>query len=118
MGEQPSCQVRHGPRTCRPVSACSTGSNLDGLKSCKVSWAAPSRANNFWVFRIDDNQGWSLLETDQKTAGVDSDEQVMKKNTDNSVTIGFGPRRQQRKRKTWARPCRAPVAYSLAPRRY
>jgi hypothetical protein len=62
---------------------------------------APIPANNFWAFTVYNSQTRSLLETDQKTAGVDSNEQGMKKNADDSVTIWFGPKAPSGQQKKW-----------------
>ena len=52
----------------------------------------PIPAKNFWAFTVYDNQTRSLLETDQKLAGVDSTLPNIKAGPDGSVTIWFGPR--------------------------
>jgi len=77
------------------------GNYFDGGKSYKVILPAPIPVNNFWAFTVYDNQTRSLLETDQKTAGVDSNEQGMKKNADGSVTIWFGPNAPAGQEKNW-----------------
>ena len=51
----------------------------------------PIPAKEFWSFVIYDNQTRSLLETDQKLAGVDSTRPSLKKNPDGSATVWFGP---------------------------
>jgi hypothetical protein len=47
--------------------------------------------NNFWSFTVYDNQTRSLLETDQKLAGLDSTSKTLKMNDDGSATVWFGP---------------------------
>lgn len=79
----------------------SKGDYFDGGKTYKIDMPAPIPANNFWAFTVYDNQTRSLLETDQKTAGVDSNEKGMKKNADGSVTIWFGPKAPAGQDKNW-----------------
>jgi hypothetical protein len=68
------------------------GKYLDGGKTYKVALPAPIPAKNFWALTVYDNQTRSLLETDQKRAGVDSTLPGVKKSADGSVTIWFGPK--------------------------
>lgn len=79
----------------------STGNYFDGGKTYKITMPAPIPANNFWAFTVYDNQTRSLLETDQKTAGVDSNDPDMKKNADGSVTIWFGPKAPAGQENNW-----------------
>lgn len=79
----------------------SEGNYFDGSKTYKINMPAPIPANNFWAFTVYDNQTRSLLETDQKTAGVDSNEPNMKKNADGSVTIWFAPTAPKGEEKNW-----------------
>ena len=48
------------------------GNYLDGGKTYKITLPGPIPAKEFWSFVVYDNQTRSLLETDQKLAGVDS----------------------------------------------
>ena len=64
------------------------GDNIDGSK---VTLPAPVPAKEFWSFVVYDNQTRSLLETDQKSAGVDSTAPGLQKNQDGSITVWFGP---------------------------
>ena len=57
--------VRHRARDCE-------GNYLDGAKTYKVTLPPPIPAANFWSFNVYDNQHRSVLETDQKLAGLDS----------------------------------------------
>ena len=53
---------------------------LDGAKTYKVTLPGPVPAKQFWSFTAYDNQTRSLLETDQKTAGIDSHANGLKAN--------------------------------------
>lgn len=67
------------------------GAYLDGSKTYKVTLPGPIPMNNFWSFTVYDNQTRSLLETDQKSAGLDSLSKALKMNPDGSATVWFGP---------------------------
>ncbi len=69
----------------------STGTYLDGGKTYKVTLPAPIPAGQFWSFTVYDNQTRSMLETDQKLAGLDSNQPGIQKNADGSVTVWFAP---------------------------
>ena len=69
----------------------SNGVYLDGDKNYKVTLPAPIPINNFWSFMINDAQTRSILETDQKSGGIDSNKKGLVKNSDGSVTVYFGP---------------------------
>ncbi|KJF66366.1 DUF1254 domain-containing protein [Rhizobium nepotum] len=68
-----------------------TGAYLDGSKTYKITLPSPIPAGQFWSFTVYDNQTRSMLETDQKLAGIDSNQPSIKKNQDGSVTIWFSP---------------------------
>jgi hypothetical protein len=67
------------------------GNYLDGSKTYKVTLPGPIPMNNFWSFTVYSNQTRSLLETDQKLAGVDSNSKDLKMNADGSASVWFGP---------------------------
>ena len=69
----------------------SNGEYLNGGKSYSVTLPAPIPVNNFWSFMVYSNQHRSMLETDQKLAGLDSNNPDMKANEDGSYTVYFGP---------------------------
>jgi hypothetical protein len=77
------------------------GNYFDGAKAYKVSLPNPIPAKNFWAFTVYDNQTRSLLETDQKLAGVDSALPNIKKNSDGSVTVWFGPKASPGEENNW-----------------
>ena len=79
----------------------STGSILDGGKTYKVTLLGPIPAKEFWSFVVYDNQTRSLLETDQKLAGVDSNAKNLKVGTDGSVTVFFGPKAPDGEEANW-----------------
>jgi hypothetical protein len=52
----------------------------------------PIPMNNFWSFMVYSGQHRSMLETDQKLAGLDSNNPSVKPNGDGSYTMWFGPK--------------------------
>jgi hypothetical protein len=48
-----------------------------------------------------DGQSRSMLETDQKLAGLDSNQKDLKKNADGSVTVWFGPKAPAGQEANW-----------------
>jgi hypothetical protein len=67
------------------------GRFLDGGQTYKVTLPAPIPVNNFWSFMVYSGQHRSMLETDQKLAGLDSNNPSVKSNDDGSYTMWFGP---------------------------
>lgn len=67
------------------------GEYLDGGNTYKVTLPVPIPINNFWSFMVYSGQHRSMLETDQKLAGLDSTMPSVKPNQDDSYTIWFGP---------------------------
>jgi hypothetical protein len=70
----------------------SMGRYLDGGKTYKITLPAPIPAAQFWSFMVYDGQTRSMLETNQKSAGLDSNRPGIKKNPDGSVTVWFAPK--------------------------
>jgi hypothetical protein len=69
----------------------SKGRYLDGSKIYKCTLPGPVPAKDFWSFVVYDNQTRSVLETDQKAGGIDSNNSAVKPNADGSYTVWFGP---------------------------
>ncbi len=69
----------------------SEGKLYDGSKHYTVTLPKDIPVANFWSFMIYDNQTRSMLETDQRAAGVDGNKQGLRTNDDGSVTIHFAP---------------------------
>jgi hypothetical protein len=67
------------------------GNLYDGSKHYTVTLPKGVPVANFWSFMIYDNQTRSMLETDQRSAGVDGLNPGLKTNEDGSVTIHFAP---------------------------
>ena len=70
----------------------SQGRYLDGGKTYKVTLPSPIPAKDFWSLMVYDGQTRSVLETDQKTGGLDSNNPSVKANADGSYTMWFGPK--------------------------
>ena len=68
------------------------GRYLDGSHTYKVTLPGPVPANNFWSFMVYDGQTRSMLETDQRQAGLDSLSSTVKPNADGSYTVWFAPK--------------------------
>ena len=69
-----------------------SGQFLDGGKTYRITMPPPIPAAQFWSFTVYDSQTRSMLETDQKLAGIDSTQKSMKSNSDGSYTVYFGPK--------------------------
>ncbi|CAN7403775.1 DUF1254 domain-containing protein [Mesorhizobium sp. LjRoot246] len=79
----------------------STGTYLDGGKTYKITLPSPIPVGQFWSFTAYDNQTRSMLETDQKLAGIDSSQPGIRKNADGSVTIWFSPKAPSGQEGNW-----------------
>jgi hypothetical protein len=79
----------------------SKGAFLDGSKTYRITLPGPVPAKDFWSFVVYDNQTRSLLETDQKLAGVDSTNTALKVGADGSATVYFGPTAPEGQEANW-----------------
>lgn len=77
------------------------GTYFDGSKTYKITLPAPVPVNNFWSFLAFDNQTRSMLETDQRTASIDSNSPDFIANDDGSYTVGFGPHAPEGQKDNW-----------------
>jgi len=77
------------------------GEFLDGGKTYKITLPSPVPAKQFWSFTVYDSQTRSMLGTDQKSAGVDSNNPGLKANADGSYTVWFGPTAPQGREANW-----------------
>lgn len=65
---------------------------FDGGKSYKISLPANAPVANFWAVTIYDTQTRSMLQTNQKNAGIDSLQDGLRYNKDGSIDIYFAPK--------------------------
>ena len=74
---------------------------LDGSKVYSVTIPPDVPAKDYWSFVVYDTQTRSLLETDQKLAGVDSNSSSIEANADGSYTVWFAPQPPEGKEGNW-----------------
>ncbi|CAH7116508.1 conserved exported hypothetical protein [Vibrio chagasii] len=74
---------------------------LDGSQHYTVTLPPNAPVEKFWSFMIYDNQTRSMLETDQKSAGIDGLSEGIKKNSDGSITIHFSPNAPKGMENNW-----------------
>jgi hypothetical protein len=74
---------------------------LDGGKVYSVTLPASIPAKDFWSFMVYSTQHRSILETDQKSGGLDSNNPNVKPNEDGSYTVWFGPQAPEGKAGNW-----------------
>ncbi len=79
----------------------SEGRYLDGSKTYKITLPAPVPVNNFWSFMVYDTQSRAMLETDQRSAGLDSNKPDLVANEDESHTVWFAPEAPEGKEGNW-----------------
>ena len=91
----------------------SDGNYLDGGKTYKVMLPSPIPANNFWSFMVYSGQHRSMLETDQKSAGLDSNMPGLKANKDGSYTVWFAPKAPKGKEGNWIQTIPGKSTFSI-----
>ncbi len=64
---------------------------FDGSKTYKIKLPADAPTAAFWAVTIYDTQTRSMLQTDQKDAGIDSMKEALRYNKDGSIDIYFAP---------------------------
>lgn len=74
---------------------------LDGGKTYKITVPPEVPAKDFWSFMVYSGQHRSMLQTDQQFPGIDSKKKDLKKNSDGSVTVYFGPQAPNGKESNW-----------------
>lgn len=67
------------------------GNSFDGGKNYKLHLPPNIPVKNFWSVILYDNQTRSMLQTDQKWPALSSQSRDLKKNSDGSVDVYFGP---------------------------
>lgn len=77
-----------------------TGAFLDGTNSYKLTLATDPPAERFWSVTIYDNRTRSMIDTDQRRAGLSSYSKL-KKNEDGSLDLYFGPSAPQGFENNW-----------------
>ena len=74
---------------------------LDGSKTYKVHVAPNVPMKSFWSFTLYGNQTRWELQTDQQFPGLDSNKKGLKKNSDGSYDIYFGPKAPEGQEANW-----------------
>ncbi len=77
------------------------GAPLDGDKMYSVTLPGPIPVKDFWSFMVYDNQTRSILETDQKTGGLDSHAKGLQVEADGTAVVYFGPTAPKGKEANW-----------------
>ena len=77
------------------------GKLFDGSKHYTVTLPKDVPAKSFWSFMIYDNQTRSMLETDQKEAGLDGQKQGLRMNADGTTTVHFAAKAPEGWENNW-----------------
>jgi len=77
------------------------GDFLDGGNTYKLHVPPNPPAKDFWSFTLYDNQTRSMLQTDERFPGIDSNKPGMSKNADGSWDIYFGPKAPAGQENNW-----------------
>ncbi|MBW8637671.1 DUF1254 domain-containing protein [Hoeflea sp. WL0058] len=94
-----------------------SGAYLDGGKTYSMTLPGPVPAGDFWSLVVYSGQTRSILETNQKLAGLDSTTGRVEANRDGSYTIWFGPEPPAGKAGNWIQTVRG-KSYSVILRLY
>jgi hypothetical protein len=78
-----------------------TGKMLSGNNTYSVTLPGPVPAKAFWSFMVYDVHTRSILETDQKSGGIDSMAKNLKANADGSYTVYFASKPPKGKEGNW-----------------
>ena len=78
-----------------------SGAYLDGSRTYSVTLPAPVPAKDFWSLTVYSPQHRSMLETDQRLAGIDSSLPDVVANEDGSFKVWFGPVAPEGKEGNW-----------------
>ena len=74
---------------------------LDGGKRYSLKIPANPPVANFWAVTVYDTQTRSMLQTPQGSPSVEGSTEGLKKNSDGSITVYFGPEAPTGSEKNW-----------------